>query len=81
MLRLLARGLTTREMSAALFISPKTVSHHIENIYTKIGVTNRARASLFAVTHGLMSATRTWGEHPTRPARAGEHRHRVPPPA
>jgi DNA-binding CsgD family transcriptional regulator len=54
-LRLLARGLTTREMSAALFISPKTVSHHIESIYTKIGVTNRARASLFAVTHGLMS--------------------------
>ena len=42
-------------MASALFISPKTVSHHIESIYTKIGVTNRARASLFAVTHGLMS--------------------------
>jgi HD-GYP domain-containing protein (c-di-GMP phosphodiesterase class II) len=54
-LRLLARGLTTQEMASALFISPKTVSHHIESIYTKIGVTNRARASLFAVTHGLMS--------------------------
>lgn len=54
-LRLLARGMTTREMSTHLFISPKTVSHHIESIYTKIGVTNRARASLFAVTHGLMS--------------------------
>jgi HD-GYP domain-containing protein (c-di-GMP phosphodiesterase class II) len=54
-LRLLARGLTNKEMASALFISPKTVSRHIENIYTKIGVSNRARASLFAVTHGLMT--------------------------
>jgi HD-GYP domain-containing protein (c-di-GMP phosphodiesterase class II) len=54
-LRLLARGLTTREMAADLVLSPKTVGRHIENIYLKIGVSKRARASLFAVTHGLMS--------------------------
>jgi DNA-binding NarL/FixJ family response regulator len=54
-LRLLARGLTTKEMAADLVLSPKTVSRHIENIYLKIGVSNRARASLFAVTHGLMT--------------------------
>jgi HD-GYP domain-containing protein (c-di-GMP phosphodiesterase class II) len=53
-LRLLARGLTNREIADALGISPKTAGRHIENIYLKIGVSNRARASLFAVTHGLM---------------------------
>jgi HD-GYP domain-containing protein (c-di-GMP phosphodiesterase class II)/DNA-binding CsgD family transcriptional regulator len=53
-LRLLARGLSNKEIADALVISPKTASHHIQHIYTKIGVSNRARASLFAVTHGLM---------------------------
>ena len=35
-------------------ISPKTVANHVEHIYVKIGVTNRARASLFAMQHGLL---------------------------
>jgi DNA-binding NarL/FixJ family response regulator len=53
-LRLLARGLTTKEIAANLVISPKTAGRHIGNICTKIGVSNRGRGSLFAVTHGLM---------------------------
>jgi HD-GYP domain-containing protein (c-di-GMP phosphodiesterase class II) len=53
-LRLLARGLTNKEIADGLGISPKTAGRHTENIYAKIGVSNRARASLFAVTHGLM---------------------------
>ncbi len=53
-LRLLALGLTNKGIADALVISPKTASRHIEHIYAKIGVSNRARASLFAVTHGLM---------------------------
>jgi DNA-binding NarL/FixJ family response regulator len=53
-LRLLARGSTGPEIAEELAISKKTVSSHIEHIYAKIGVTNRARASLYAVTHGLM---------------------------
>ena len=36
-------------------ISPKTVANHVEHIYTKIGVSNRARAGLFAMKHGLMT--------------------------
>jgi HD-GYP domain-containing protein (c-di-GMP phosphodiesterase class II) len=60
-LRLLARGLTTKEIADDLVISPRTVSRHIENIYIKIGVSNRARASLFAVRHGLMSVTANVG--------------------
>ena len=34
-------------------ISPKTVGHHIEHIYAKIGASTRAAASLFAMQHGL----------------------------
>ena len=54
MLRLAARGLSTKEVAQRLVMSPKTVGNHIEHIYTKIGATNRAAASLFAVQHGLL---------------------------
>jgi HD-GYP domain-containing protein (c-di-GMP phosphodiesterase class II) len=53
-LRLLARGLSTKEIGERLVMSPKTASNHIEHIYTKIDATNRATASLFAVQHGLL---------------------------
>jgi DNA-binding NarL/FixJ family response regulator len=55
-LQLLARGLTNKQIADTLCISGKTVSRHIENIYVKIRVSNRARASLFAVRNGLMDA-------------------------
>jgi HD-GYP domain-containing protein (c-di-GMP phosphodiesterase class II) len=54
-LRLLARGALTREIAHLLFISEKTVGNHIEHIYTKIGVSTRAGASLFAMQHGLIT--------------------------
>lgn len=41
-LRLLARGMTNNEIAEALVISPKTADHHIEHIYAKIAVNNRA---------------------------------------
>jgi HD-GYP domain-containing protein (c-di-GMP phosphodiesterase class II) len=53
-LRLAARGLTNKDIAAALFISPKTVANHMEHIYAKIGVTTRAMASMFAMKHGLL---------------------------
>ena len=52
-LRLLARGLSNREIAARLVISPKTVGNHIEHIYTKIDASSRAAAGLFAMHHGL----------------------------
>ena len=52
-LRLLARGLSNKEIASELVISRKTAGNHVEHIYTKIGVSNRARASLFAMKHGL----------------------------
>jgi HD-GYP domain-containing protein (c-di-GMP phosphodiesterase class II) len=53
-LRLLSRGLPNKAIAARLVISPKTVANHVEHIYLKIGASNRARASLFAVQHGLL---------------------------
>jgi HD-GYP domain-containing protein (c-di-GMP phosphodiesterase class II) len=53
-LRLAARGLTNKDIAAMLVISPKTVANHIEHIYAKIGVSTRAMAGFFAMTHGLL---------------------------
>ncbi len=55
-LRLLVRGLSNKEIAEQLVISRKTAGSHVEHIYTKLGVSNRAQASLFAVKHGLMTA-------------------------
>lgn len=55
-LRMIARGHTNKSTGAALGISPKTVGHHVEHIYTKCGVTTRAGATLFAMEHGLLGA-------------------------
>ena len=54
-LRLLVRGLSNKEIAERLVISRRTAGNHIAHIYAKIGVSNRARASLFAMKHGLMT--------------------------
>jgi HD-GYP domain-containing protein (c-di-GMP phosphodiesterase class II) len=55
-LRLVAAGLTAKEVGRRLDLSPKTVDHHIQSIYGKIGVATRAAAALYAVEHGLLRA-------------------------
>jgi HD-GYP domain-containing protein (c-di-GMP phosphodiesterase class II) len=53
-LRLLARGLSNKEIAERLVISPKTVANHAEHIYAKINASTRAAAGLFAMQHGLL---------------------------
>lgn len=53
-LRLLARGQTMKQVAAHLTIAYKTVDRHIQNIYTKINVSTRAGATLFAMEHRLL---------------------------
>jgi HD-GYP domain-containing protein (c-di-GMP phosphodiesterase class II) len=53
-LRLAARGLTTRQIADQLVISPKTADHHIQHIYTKIDVSTRAAAALWAMQHEIV---------------------------
>jgi HD-GYP domain-containing protein (c-di-GMP phosphodiesterase class II) len=54
-LRLLARGQSMKAIAAQLSIAPKTVDSHIQHIYTKIGVSTRAGATLFAMEHNLVT--------------------------
>jgi HD-GYP domain-containing protein (c-di-GMP phosphodiesterase class II) len=53
-LALIARGWTNRDVARRLSISAKTVGHHVGHIYTKIGVTTRPAAALFAMEHDLL---------------------------
>jgi ATP/maltotriose-dependent transcriptional regulator MalT len=53
-LRLVAAGMTNRQIAAELFISEKTVARHLSNIFTKIGVTSRTAATAFAFEHRLV---------------------------
>lgn len=50
---LLAQGMTNRQIGGQLFISEKTVEHHVGHVYDKIGSRGRANAAMFAVKHGL----------------------------
>jgi HD-GYP domain-containing protein (c-di-GMP phosphodiesterase class II) len=53
-LELAAKGLTTRQIADRLFISPKTADHHIQHVYTKIGVSTRAAAALWAMQNAVV---------------------------
>jgi DNA-binding NarL/FixJ family response regulator len=44
--KLLAKGMTNREIAKALGLSPSTIKNHNEIIYLKIGAENRTQAAL-----------------------------------
>jgi predicted ATPase/DNA-binding CsgD family transcriptional regulator len=52
-LRLLAEGLTDREIAASLTISERTAGNHVLHILQKLGVDSRTAAAVFAVRHDL----------------------------
>lgn len=54
-LRLIARGLSNRQMAQQLGVSEKTIGTHITHIYEKIGCSTRSAATLFAVQHHLVT--------------------------
>ena len=56
-LRLVSQGRSTRDVAELLVLSPKTVDHHIQHIYDKIGVSTRVGATLFAMRHDLLDPT------------------------
>jgi DNA-binding CsgD family transcriptional regulator len=53
-LRLVATGLSNREIATRLSISGRTAEHHVQDVYGKIGSSTRAGAALFAMEHGLL---------------------------
>jgi len=52
-LRLVASGMTNREVGGALFLSERTVTNHLTHIFGKIGVANRAGATAYAHRRNL----------------------------
>ena len=53
-LQLLCRGHPNREIAERLRISPKTVGHHVQHIYAKMGVSTRAALAVLALERGLL---------------------------
>lgn len=53
-LRLLAQGRSTREISDTLFISPRTTTTHINNIFGKLEVSSRTAAVAYVMRAGLV---------------------------
>jgi DNA-binding NarL/FixJ family response regulator len=51
-LRLLARGMSNREIGTELFITPKTASVHVSNILGKLGAASRTEAAAIAYREG-----------------------------
>ena len=56
-LELIWAGFKNKEIGQRLKISVKTVGNHIERIYSKLGVSNRAAAAMRAMEYGLVGAT------------------------
>ena len=53
-LRLIARGLSNKQIGSQLSITEKTVEHHVTHIYNKIGVSTRAGATVYAMQNYLL---------------------------
>jgi two-component system, NarL family, response regulator LiaR len=54
-LRLLAMGKSNKEISADMYLGETTVKTHVSNILTKLGVSSRTQAALFAIGIGLVT--------------------------
>ena len=53
-LALLAQGLTNAQLADRLFLSEKTVDHHVSSVLRKLGEPNRAAAAAVARRRGLV---------------------------
>jgi DNA-binding NarL/FixJ family response regulator len=52
---LIGRGRTNGEIAAELFVSEGTVKTHVNHVFTKLRLRDRAAAVVFAYDHGLVS--------------------------
>lgn len=54
-IRALCKGMSNQELAETLVVSPKTVHNHLYNIYSKLGVSSRSEAIVWAMEQGLNS--------------------------
>lgn len=52
--RLVARGLTNRQIAEELMINERTVANHLQRIFSKLGLNGRVQLAAWALTHGLV---------------------------
>ena len=57
--RFVARGHTNKDVAAQLFISPRTVSSHLQRVFTKLDVTNRTQLAQYDF-EGVAPVDETW---------------------
>jgi predicted ATPase/DNA-binding CsgD family transcriptional regulator len=53
-LRLVATGMTDAQVAKQLFLSPRTISKHLESIYSKLNVNSRTAATHIALSHKMI---------------------------
>jgi len=63
----IADGYSNKEIAAGLRISERTVKHHLEHIFDKVGAFNRLELAMFAINHSIVAETAS-------PARGGRFR-------
>jgi signal transduction histidine kinase/DNA-binding CsgD family transcriptional regulator len=51
-IQLLVEGCTNKEIAVMLAVRPRTVKFHLDNIYSKLGITTRTEAAIYALRHG-----------------------------
>jgi two-component system NarL family response regulator len=54
-LELVAKGMSNKEVSAALFVAEDTVKNHLKHAFTKLGVSDRTEAVMLAVQKGILA--------------------------
>ena len=52
--KLVAEGLTNKEIGQRLFISERTVDNHVQHVLNKLGFNSRAQVAAWAATAGLL---------------------------
>lgn len=65
---LVAQGLSNKQIALQLEISDNTVKVHLRNIFSKINVSSRTEASLYAIRHGLLDVATPPSLPPPAPA-------------
>jgi DNA-binding NarL/FixJ family response regulator len=55
-LGLVAAGLRNADIAERLYLTPKTVSHHLSAIYAKLGVETRIEAAHAAAQRGILAS-------------------------